>query len=170
MPNRRIAVFAATGAILASTSAYANAQAQRPAAAAPAAVQPLSRAEVNQQLDAQFKTLDANKDGKLTKAEIQAVIVQRAAEAEALLSKRQKDEFAKLDTNKDGNLSLAEYQAGATVKAREDAADIRMNQLDSNKDGTVSVAEFRAATMNQFEQLDKNKDGILSAQERSVRR
>ena len=164
MSIRTLSILAA-GAVVAWPSAMASAQAQAPAAAPP----PLSRAEVAQKLDAEFKALDTNGDGKLTKPEIQSAIVKRAAEAQAMLSKRQKDEFDKLDANKDGKLTLAEYQAGAMITAKADAADVRMGQLDTNKDGGVTAAEFRAITLSQFDKLDKNKDGVLSAQERGAR-
>jgi hypothetical protein len=165
--HHRISILAVSGVALACASAHALAQAPN---SAPAARQPLPRTEVTQKLDAEFKALDTNGDGRLTKPEVQAAIVKRAAEAQAMLSQRQKDEFAKLDTNKDGRLTLAEYQAGTTVSARENAADIRMNALDANKDGGISASEYRAATLSQFDKLDKNKDGILTPQEGAAAR
>ena len=122
MLYRTVSLLAATGAALACASAQALAQAP----VAPAAVQPLPRTQVAQKLDAEFKALDTNGDGKLTRAEVQAAIQKRAAEAEAMLLQRQKQEFDKLDTNKDGRLTLAEYQAGTTIKAKDNAADVRM--------------------------------------------
>ena len=144
----------------------ASAQAQAPAARAPAAVPPLPRTEVTQKLDAEFKGLDTNGDGKLSKAEVQAAIQKRATAIQATLMQQQKQEFDKLDTNKDGRLTLAEYQAGTSIKPRDDAADVRMGQMDTNKDGGITPAEFRAVTLSQFDKLDTNKDGVLSPQER----
>jgi Ca2+-binding EF-hand superfamily protein len=166
MHYRTLSVLAAAGTAL----SCASAQAQAPAARPPAAVQPLPRTEVAQKLDAEFKVLDTNGDGKLSKAEVQAAIQKRAAAAEAMLLQRQKDEFAKLDTNKDGRLTLAEYQAGTTITAKDNAADARMGQLDANKDGAISAAEYRAVTLSQFDKLDANKDGVLSPQERPAAR
>jgi Ca2+-binding EF-hand superfamily protein len=148
----------------------ASAQAQAPAARTPAAVPPLPRTEVTQKLDAEFKSLDTNSDGKLTKAEVQAAIQQRATAIQATLMQQQKQEFDKLDTNKDGRLTLAEYQAGTSIKPKDNAADIRMGQMDANKDGSITAAEFRAATLSQFDKLDTNKDGVLSPQERPAAR
>jgi Ca2+-binding EF-hand superfamily protein len=162
MHYRTVSILAAAGAALASASAQAQAQADR----TPAAVPPLPRTEVTQKLDAEFKSLDTNGDGKLTKAEVQAAIQKRAAEIEATLQQQQKQEFDKLDTNKDGRLSLAEYQAGTSIKPKDNAADVRMGQLDANKDGSITAAEFRAVTLSQFDKLDTNKDGVLSPQER----
>jgi Ca2+-binding EF-hand superfamily protein len=166
MLYRTVSIFGLTAA-LACASTQAVAQAQN---AAPAANAPLPRTEVAQKLDAEFKSLDANGDGKLTKPEIQAAIVKRAAEAQVMISQRQKQEFDKLDTNKDGRLTLAEYQAGTTIRAKDNAADVRMGQLDANKDGSVTAAEFRALTMAQFDKLDTNRDGVLSPQERPTAR
>jgi Ca2+-binding EF-hand superfamily protein len=168
MPYRAISIWAAGAAILAGASTQALAQAQRPSA--PPAPAPLPRTEVSQKLDAEYKSLDANGDGKLTKAEVQTAIQKRAAEVQATLIQRQKQEFDQLDTNKDGRLTIAEYQAGTVIKPKPDAADTRIAQLDSNKDGSVSLAEFRGATLAQFDKLDTDRNGILSVQERSQAR
>ena len=137
MHCRTFSILAAAGAALTSASG----QAQAPAARAPAAaVQPLPRTEVTQKLDAEFKTLDTNGDGKLTKAEVQAAIQKRATAIQATLMQQQKQEFDKLDTNKDGRLTLAEYQAGTSIKPKDDAADVRMGQMDTNKDGSITAS------------------------------
>ena len=86
MHYRTLSIIAAGGAAL----TCASAQAQAPAARAPAAVQPLPRTEVTQKLDAEFKSLDTNGDGKLTKAEVQAAIQKRAAAIQATLMQQQK--------------------------------------------------------------------------------
>jgi Ca2+-binding EF-hand superfamily protein len=165
MPSRTIALWGGAGTALVCASAQAAAQ-----NAAQAALQPLPRTQVVQQLDADFKALDINSDGKLTKAEVQAAIAKRAAEAQAMLLERQKQDFEKLDTNKDGRLTLAEYQAGTKISAKDNAADLRMAQLDTNKDGSITAAEFRAITLTQFDKLDKNRDGVLQPSERPAAR
>jgi Ca2+-binding EF-hand superfamily protein len=168
MPYRSISIFAVGAAMLTCASAQALAQAQSPAGGATAAPPPLARTEVAKNLDAEFKQMDSNGDGKLIKTEVQAAIQKRAAEMQATLAQRQKDEFDKLDANRDGSLSLAEYRAGTVVSAKAGAADSRIAQLDTNKDGAISLAEFRAATLAQFDKLDKDRNGVLSPQERAA--
>jgi Ca2+-binding EF-hand superfamily protein len=148
-------------AITLAAALFPSAASAQASATAPA----LTRAMLIQKIDTDFKNSDANGDGRITKAEIQAVLDRRAAQAEASLKQRQQDEFQKLDTNRDGQLSLAEYRAGTTVSVRPDAADLRLRQLDTNKDGVVTSAEFRTDMLGEFDRMDANKDGVLSAQE-----
>jgi Ca2+-binding EF-hand superfamily protein len=161
MPTRNFSALAGLGILLASASVIAAAQTK-----APAQVPPLTRAAVGAKLDSDFKAVDANGDGKVTKAEIEAALSRRASDAENLLKQRQKADFDKLDTNHDGQLSLAEYEAATSLKPREGAADLRIKQLDTNKDGILTAAEFRSQALAEFDKLDKNKDGSLSVQER----
>jgi Ca2+-binding EF-hand superfamily protein len=142
------------------------------AQAAGSAAQPqqISRAQLSQQLDSEFKDLDASKDGKLTKPEIQAAMTRRATEAQAELRQQLKADFDKLDTNHNGQLSLSEYQAQASVAPRPEVVDARIQQLDTNKDGAISAEEYRNGTLTQFDRVDANHDGIVSAAEAGATR
>lgn len=151
---------AGTAVIFASVTAVAQTRPAQPAASAQP--QSITKAVATQRIDAEFKGLDTNSDGQLTKAEIDAGIARNAAALSAALKKRQEEEFGKLDSNKDGRLTLAEYQAGATVQARPGVGDARLKLLDSNKDGRVSAAEFRNEALSRFDRLDTNKDGVIS--------
>jgi Ca2+-binding EF-hand superfamily protein len=157
------ALAAVGGAALAVAQA-ASAQTAAPASSA-ASKPPMTRTELVQKIAEQFKEVDANHDGVVTRLEIDAEIGKRANEAEQAIKKRQQEEFQKLDTNKDGQLSLAEYQGGAIIKARAGAGDERLKQLDTNKDGKITQAEFGAEFLSRFDKIDTNKDGTLSAQE-----
>jgi len=137
---------------------------------ASAAAPTLTRAQLIQKIEVDFKASDTNGDGKMTKAEVQAALDRRAAQAQAMLKQSQQDEFKKLDTNHDGQISLAEYQAGTTISTRPEAADRRLQQLDKNKDGVITPAEFRAELLAEFDRIDTNKDGKLSAQEAGAQR
>jgi Ca2+-binding EF-hand superfamily protein len=77
------------------------------------------RPRVQQRLDAQFKKLDANKDGSISRDEW----------------KGRPKAFDRLDANHDGKLDEADR--GARQKARFD-------RVDANHDGQVSYAEFSA--------------------------
>lgn len=103
----------------------------------------------------EFSDLDANADGQLTAAELDAHAAARFAEADtngdgvlnaeelAARSDREVSErmekriakmIEKMDANDDGGLSLDEMQ-------RRDSAEM-IAKLDTNEDGTVSAEEF----------------------------
>lgn len=112
-----------------------------------------------------FETLDADKDGNVTQAEIDAAKAAR---------------FAKADANADGKLDEAELLAQAeTMQAEHMAAMMeRMKtelpkriahmliELDDNSDGFVTPDEFGDEHMGKmFDRLDANADGMMSAEE-----
>ena len=102
-----------------------------------------------------FATLDADKDGKVTKVEIEAHKTAR---------------FEQADTNKDGKLSAEEMTAARDAMMAQRKAD-RMAQmiarLDKDGDGMISMAEMpnppNADKM--FERVDTDKDGAISQAE-----
>ena len=158
--NSRLAAAAVAAAALASA---AGAQTAKPATAT--APKTITRAELTANIDAEFRGLDTNGDGKISTAEAQAAVGKRASEAEVELRKRQEADFRKLDTDKNGQLSLAEYEAAMSIKPNAGAATERLKMFDSNKDGVISAAEFRAPVLARFDAADANKDGIVSEAE-----
>ena len=161
---RRIAGFGGMLALFASAPAFAQtAPAARPPAAA--APQQLTRTQLSQQLDTEFKNLDANHDGKLTKAEVEAAMTRRAAQAQAEVNQQLKTVFEKIDTNHNGSISLAEFQAQQKISIDPAKVDARVAQLDTNHDGVVTAEEYRNATLAQFDAADTNHDGVVSAAE-----
>lgn len=154
------------GALAAATFAGAAIGQTAPkTGAADTGAQSLTRAELAQKVDAEFKGLDTNSDGKISKAEVEAALAKRTAETEAALKGRQEEEFRKLDTDKNGQLSLAEFQAAMTIQPKAGVADQRLKELDLNKDGTISGAEFRSPMLARFDRMDTNKDGKISEAE-----
>ena len=76
---------------------------------------------------------DANADGKVTKAEMDAAA---------------RKAFADLDGNKDGFATPEEIRAGAEIQAkarREAMLKARFAEMDANKNGQLTEAEFLAA-------------------------
>jgi len=134
-----------------------------------AAPQSVTRAQVTAKLDADYASLDADKDGKATRAEVEKRIVAETAAELALLSKRRDDSFKKLDTNGDGQISRAEFDAGVPLP-KAPAADPApvLARFDANKDGVITAAEYRAPTLSNFEKLDVNKDGTLTPAEQKA--
>jgi Ca2+-binding EF-hand superfamily protein len=161
---RRLAGIGGMVALCASAPVLAQAA---PAAGAPAAAAPqqLTRTQLSQQLDSEFKDLDANHDGKLSKAEIQTAMSRRAAEAQTEVNSQLKTVFDKIDTNHNGSISLAEFQAQQKISIDAAKVDARVAQLDTNKDGMVSAEEYRNGTLAQFDAADTNHDGTVSQAE-----
>lgn len=102
-----------------------------------------------------FAAVDADKDGKLTPAEIDAY---RAAEAKAM------------DADGDGLLSAEELVAMHMKGAQERAsamAAMMIERRDADGDGKLSAAEMTMRPMPQrmLDRMDTDKDGALSAAE-----
>lgn len=128
-------------------------------AQAPAGPTSITRAQVTANAEAEFKKVDANNDGQMSRAEIENF--QRAS-ATARITARNKALFAELDTDKNGQLSAAEF-AKATPVPKPDASYVL--RIDANKDGQISLAEHRGAAIDTFAKIDANKDGTLTAAE-----
>lgn len=86
--------------------------------------------------------MDADKDGRVTRAEFDAASRTR---------------FERMDTNRDGTVDATEMAAlpggGRGMRA------------DTNGDGKLSQAEFDAQTRERFDRVDVNGDGVLDAAE-----
>lgn len=103
-----------------------------------------------------FDTLDANKDGKLSKEERPAHKGHRRG------GHAHGDFRGKLDANKDGRISRDEAKTNERFAARFDTAD-------ANKDGFLDKADFEQRAKQRrdefFARADTNKDGQLSKAE-----
>lgn len=127
-----------------------------------------------------FDKLDANKDGSITRAEIDAQAAER---------------FARIDADRDGFVTQAEMkthhdamraQMAAKMKERADKggerAERRMERMekrgermakrgdhfakrDANGDGRISLAEFQAGGGKMIERFDADKNGVVTKEE-----
>jgi Ca2+-binding EF-hand superfamily protein len=101
-----------------------------------------------------FDTIDADKDGKLTEAELAA---HRVAE------------FAAADTDKSGTLSAEELTAKHLARMTDIAAErtTRMiGQMDDNGDGALSADEMaQTVEGRRFARIDSDDDGAISKTE-----
>lgn len=150
-------------AVAALATLPAIALAQQPAGETKA----LTRAEISTELDGDYADLDADKDGKVTAAEVNTRLVKSAEAKVAELKKERDAAFARLDTNGDGSVSKAEFEAKAALPTiKEPDAKPFLDKFDANKDGAISKDEFRTPTLANFDRLDKNKDGTLTPSER----
>lgn len=120
----------------------------------------LPRAQFIADMDGQFRKMDADKDGQLTRLEIeqfQKAIIVAAAQA------RNRQLFAALDTDKNGQISPTEF---LRVPMNTPAANpLQILGFDSGRDGKVSLLEHRTATLANFDRLDTDKDGNVSLAE-----
>ncbi len=92
---------------------------------------------------------DANHDGSLTRAEMEAGL---------------KADFAADDTNHDGVLELDEVRAVNDKRWSEDAS-AASPLVDWNHDGVVDFDEFAATARSLFDQMDADGNGVLSPNE-----
>jgi len=186
-------------AIALATGSALFAQAAPPAKPAPSAHKMMQQAELRTDVKANvakmFARVDANHDGFITDAEMQAVGAQRQAK----LAERAKERaakfdpaamFARLDANKDGKITQAEADAARNARAAAKGKTAPTHaggglfaRLDTNKDGVVTKAEFDATATQMhtrieqaglhrgnraermFDAADLNKDGKVSAAE-----
>lgn len=152
--------------LLAAALGYATAAvAQGPVKPAASAPKTIARADLAKGLDTRFASIDANKDGVLSKDEISAVQAAALQRARSVQQQRLEAEFKKLDTDKNGSLSLAEFRAAAAPVNASESPDQMLATLDGNKDGKVSSSEYKSKPLANFDRMDSNKDGILTPQE-----
>lgn len=146
-------LFAALLAGLAVTAAQAQPQAQAPAPKASPTTGPAPGAAIRRAAP----SADANNDGKLTLAEMEAV------EHRGLISR--------LDIDRNGGIDRAEFKnlvdfmtkRGGEAGGKQAAALFLV--LDADKNGIITQAERDAATKRRFQMVDANHDGWLSKAE-----
>jgi len=107
-------------------------------------------------VDAEFKAMDTNKDGKVS------------AEEHATASKKM---FDVMDANKDGKVTAAEMTAahrrvtGKKAKKSDMSAAENIKVIDTDGDGILTAEEHAAGSHAMFEKMDTNKDGFLARAE-----
>jgi Ca2+-binding EF-hand superfamily protein len=139
------------------------AQAVKPPAnphAAPPTATPIARSVFLAAMDSQFRKMDADKDGTLTRDEIEA-FDRAVSMVKAQAKNRQL--FARLDADRNGQLSAAEFSRLASP-APVNAAPM-MTRMDLNRDKSLTLVEYRTATLSNFDRLDADKNGIVTPAE-----
>ena len=126
--------------------------------AANAAAPSIPRSQFIADMDAQFRKMDADKNGQLTRTEIeQFQKLSAIAEAQA----RNRAFFAQLDGDKNGQLSPAEF-AKVTAPVAATNGQPMIARMDSNRDQQINLVEHRTATLANFDRLDADKDGVVT--------
>jgi Ca2+-binding EF-hand superfamily protein len=132
------------------------------AKAAPAGTESnVPRAQYIASMDGEFRKMDSDKNGQLTRAEIEQY---QKLQAEAQALARNQAMFAELDSDKNGRLSKAEFAKMAMPTAAANAQPI-LSRMDSNRDQQVSLLEHRTATVANFDRIDTDRDGNVTAAE-----
>lgn len=122
---------------------------------------PLPRAQFIAGMDGEFRKMDSDKNGQLTKSEIEQFQAQQlAAQSRA----RNKSLFVQLDKDKNGQLSQTEFAKIATPAPVSNAQPM-IARMDGNRDSQISSAEYRTATLANFDRIDTDKNGVVSADE-----
>jgi Ca2+-binding EF-hand superfamily protein len=122
---------------------------------------PIAKSAFLLKVESEFISMDANKDGRLTKDEVErfrsAAIATRRREQNRAL-------FTQLDTDRNGALSPQEFEriAGPTPTVNVQPL---ITKMDTNKDQLITSSEYRAGAATDFDRLDVNKDGLLSQAE-----
>lgn len=96
---------------------------------------------------------DANHDGTVTKAELEAGL---------------KAEFAAADTNHDGCLTPDEV-AAINEKRIQEQGSTSTPLIDWNQDGCVDFNEYAGTARSLFTEMDRNEDGKLDPKELNPR-
>jgi Ca2+-binding EF-hand superfamily protein len=100
---------------------------------------------VDTEFDADFATMDVDKDGFVTDSEyrmaakddMETGAATGGVNASSQSNVGMRDAMSRLDANADGSISASESEADATIKSN-------FATIDANSDGTVSSAEYRA--------------------------
>ena len=135
-----------------------------PAAPAPP---PGSRPVFAPPLAVPVEVRDTDKNGELSRGELEAAQTKLHQQQVAADTKRSQDRFKQLDANKDGQLSIAEFTAPLARRRMVPDGAAAMTRLDTNKDGKVTAAEYRTQPLANFDRLDANDDGAITPAERA---
>ena len=118
---------------------------------------PIPRAQFVASMDTEFRKLDADKNGQVTRAEVEQ---SERAKAEAGAVARNRTQFGELDINKNGQLSRSEF--AKLTPPTIVSADPVLARMDGNRDQQISLIEYRAATVANFDRLDTDRNGVVT--------
>jgi hypothetical protein len=151
----------------------------------------VTRAELIQRTDAAFARLDANRDGRFTREEAQALRQQHR-------ERRMTRMFERLDADNNGQISREEFAQGRRGRGmrgpggpgpmaeggpdgpppggprmrrwRGHGMGMRMGARMFGEAGFVTAEQFRARALERFDRADANHDGTLTVAERRAQR
>lgn len=121
----------------------------------------VARAVYLKTMDQEFGKMDADKDGQVTRAEVEAF---QRADSVARSGARARALFSQLDADRNGQLSFAEFAKTQSSNPPVNAQPF-FNGFDANRDGRVTLVEHRAGKLAFFDKIDTDKDGIVNMAE-----
>jgi Ca2+-binding EF-hand superfamily protein len=136
---------------LASRSLFAKLDGNGDGEITKAEAESAARAARKEELTAHFKTLDANRDGRLT--------VEEAKLPAAF--------FEQLDADKDRSVVLEEFQAMPEMGGARQ--QLEFDRADLNHDGKVTRDEGGRSAQERFDLIDTNKDSLITRPELEAR-
>ena len=180
-------------AILAGTAGVAIAQAPQampaptpvaPMAAAPMMQMPETRDGVVAMVREHFTQMDSNRDGYVSRDEMQGMRGERRAKRMAMRGTTpdgaRGGAFERLDTNRDNMISREEFTSHRAMRGERAGKGghrmamrghgMMMRRADADNDGRVSLAEAQAAAVQHFDKVDLNHDGRITPEERQQMR
>ena len=107
-------------------------------------------------LSKEFAELDADKNGGVTAAEIDAK-VNKPGTGKATVTR--------LDRNKDQKISVSEYSGQTGNISATANTDQQLKGWDKDSNGRITLQEYKGTALARFDSLDANKDGTLTAAE-----
>ena len=146
-------------AVAAASVSYGQAPQGVPGGAA--GTVPVSCTAFIQTMDAEFRKMDADKNGIVTKKEVEDY--QRAVSV-LVAQQRNIALFQSLDKDKNGQLSPAEFAALPMNVPPPNPATV-FAQTDGNRDGQITLVEYRSGKLVNFDRIDTDKDGTASVAE-----
>lgn len=108
-----------------------------------------------------FQKLDANQDGKLSLAELEAGILAQRSKRQERRSQRKAKREKRLGEK---GLSPEEIQARKAKHAAKKGAK-KAPRLDRDGDGTISAEELAQLAQKRFAKMDQNGDGTVTLEE-----
>jgi Ca2+-binding EF-hand superfamily protein len=142
----------------------------------------LDRKEVPAFLRDHFDQIDLNKDGKLSREELEKgavylqkrrrpsdviyVLIEMSDYDEDCVKEIQQvyDALRKLDRNKNGKIDAEELKA-ARQQLLEERIDRIIAELDTDEDGKISRKEAKGLIRKNFDKIDTNEDGYIDRDE-----
>lgn len=123
---------------------------------------PIPRTAFLSDMDAEFSRLDGNRDGIVTRLELEAAQSRALAMGAA---RKAQQLFAQVDVDRNGQISPAEFtRAMSSAPGKPNAAPL-LAQYDGNHDGSISLVEYRTVTLTNFDRMDSDKDGVVTVAE-----